>query len=93
VRTQGLHRLAWLALVVLVLGLIVGAVLLAPWRLKFAVDARDLYDYFYDDAASEASAETLGWLARCRFPLSGAPAGEPATGQTSCRGSQACSER
>ena len=51
----------------LVLGLIVGAVLLAPWRLKFAVDARDLYDYFYDDAASEASAETLGWLAGAAF--------------------------
>jgi hypothetical protein len=67
VRTQGLHWLAWLALFVLVLGLMVAAVLLAPWRLKFAVDARDLYDYFYDDATSEALAETLGWLAGAAF--------------------------
>jgi hypothetical protein len=67
VRTRGLNWLAWLALVVLVLGLVVAAVLLGPWRLKFAVDARGLYEHLYDEAAREAVAETLGWLARAAF--------------------------
>jgi hypothetical protein len=67
VRTSGLHWLAWSALVVLALGLVVAAVLLAPWQLKFAVDARDLYHKLYEDAANEATAQTLGWLARAAF--------------------------
>jgi hypothetical protein len=33
----------WVALTALVAGLIVAAILLAPWRLRFAVDTRDLY--------------------------------------------------
>ena len=41
----------------------IAAVLLAPWQLKFAVDARDLYSELYDQAAAEAEADTLGWLA------------------------------
>lgn len=52
-----------MALGALVLGLVVSAVLLAPWKLKFAVDAGDLYRELYDQAASEAEANRLGWLA------------------------------
>lgn len=51
--------LRWAALV---LALLVAAILLAPWRLKFAVDARELYDQLYKQAAAEADADTLGWL-------------------------------
>ncbi|HUJ33909.1 MAG TPA: hypothetical protein VLW51_01780 [Solirubrobacteraceae bacterium] len=46
----------------LVLALVVAAILLALWRLKFAVDARELYDRLYYRAAEEADAGTLGWL-------------------------------
>ncbi|HEV7528484.1 MAG TPA: hypothetical protein VGO29_06275 [Solirubrobacteraceae bacterium] len=67
VRARGLHTLSWIALVALVLGLVAAAILLAPWRLKFAVDARELYDELYEQAAAEAEAETLGWLAAAGY--------------------------
>jgi hypothetical protein len=67
VQDKGLHALGWLALAALVLGLIVAAVLLAPWRMKFAVDARELYDELYEQAALEAPADTLGWLAAAGY--------------------------
>ncbi len=37
-----------IALATLVLGLLVAAILLARWRMKFAVNARDLYDQLYE---------------------------------------------
>lgn len=67
VRARGIHALSWIALATLVLGLVAAAVLLAPWRLKFAVDARELYDELYEQAATEAEAETLGWLAAAGY--------------------------
>jgi hypothetical protein len=67
VRDGGLDALGWAAVAALVLGLLVAAVLLAPWRLKFAVDARELYDELYWQAASEAPNETLGWLAAAGY--------------------------
>ena len=68
VRADGLHTLGWIALAALVLGLIVAAVLLAaPWQLKFAVDARRLYDRLYLQASAEAAADTLGWLAAAGY--------------------------
>jgi hypothetical protein len=67
IRAGGLHALGWVALLALVLGLVAAAILLAPWRLKFAVDARELYTELYDAAAAEAEAETLGWLASAGF--------------------------
>jgi hypothetical protein len=66
-RDQGLSALGWVALVALVLGLVAAAILLAPWRLRFAVDARELYDDFYTQASTEAPAETLAWLAAAGF--------------------------
>jgi hypothetical protein len=63
IRETGFDVWAWLAVVALVLGLVAAAILLAPWNLKFAVDARQLYAELYEQAASEAEAGTLGWLA------------------------------
>ncbi len=67
VKAQGLHVLGWVALAALVLGLGAAAVLLAPWHLKFAVDARELYDELYEQALAEAQADTLGWLAAAGY--------------------------
>lgn len=67
IRVAGLDVLGSIALATLVIGLIIAAILLAPWRLKFAVNARDLYDELYEQAAAEAEAETLGWLAAAGF--------------------------
>jgi hypothetical protein len=67
VRAQGLHTWGWVALAALVLGLVAAAILLAPWKLKFAIDARELYDELYEQAAREAPADTLGWLAEAGY--------------------------
>jgi MFS family permease len=67
VRAQGLHSWGWVALVALVLGLVAAAILLAPWKLKFAIDARELYDELYEQAAREAPTDTLGWLAEAGY--------------------------
>lgn len=42
-RGDGSSTLSWIALTTLLAGLIVAAILLAPWQLRFAIDARDLY--------------------------------------------------
>lgn len=55
------------ALGLLLLGLASAAVLLAPWSLDFAVDARSLYDELYEAAAAEAGAGTAAWLADAGF--------------------------
>jgi hypothetical protein len=60
VHARGLHTWGWVALVMLAGGLVTSAVLPAPWRLKFAVDAVDLYKELYPQAATEANADTLG---------------------------------
>ena len=50
IRETGLEAWGWIALTALVLGLVAAAVLLAPWNLKFAVDAQQLYDELYEQA-------------------------------------------
>ena len=67
IRVAGLDVLGSIALATLVIGLVVSAILLAPWHLKFAVNARDLYDELDEQAAEEAEAGTLGWLAAAGF--------------------------
>lgn len=42
-RNDPSSTLSWMALTTLVAGLTVATILLAPWRLRFALDARDLY--------------------------------------------------
>jgi hypothetical protein len=67
IRETGFEVLGWLAVASLVLGLVAAAILLAPWKLKFAVDARELYNDLYEQAAAEANAGTLGWLASAGY--------------------------
>jgi hypothetical protein len=55
------------ALAALLVGLVVAAILLAPWDLNFALDAPRLYDELFEQAAAEAEAETLGWLASAGY--------------------------
>src|SRR5262249_46279439 len=43
VQAEGLHGWSWTALVSLAIGLTIAAILLAPWKLNFAMDARNLY--------------------------------------------------
>jgi hypothetical protein len=59
----GLFLLDWAAIAALVSGLVIAAILLGPWRLRFAVNANELYGDLYEQAAEEATAATLGWLA------------------------------
>lgn len=66
-RDQGPSALSWVALAALVLGLLAAAILLAPWHLRFAVDARELYDELRDQAASEEHANTFNWLVTAGF--------------------------
>jgi hypothetical protein len=63
IREAGLDAWGWIAISLLVVGLAAAGVLLAPWRLAFSVDARVLYGLLYEEAAGEADAGTLGWLA------------------------------
>jgi hypothetical protein len=67
VTAKGLHGFSWVARVTLLLGLIIAAVLLSNWRLRFAVDAPDLYAELYDEAAAEAENDTLGWLVSAAY--------------------------
>jgi hypothetical protein len=62
IRTDGLHGWSWLALGALVVGLIVAAVLLAPWQLVFAVDPRRLYDQLYEQARRDVQEGSAEWL-------------------------------
>ncbi len=67
VKAKGLHGFSWAALVALLVGLIISAVLLSNWKLRFALDAPDLYQELYDEAAAEADTETLGWLVSAAY--------------------------
>jgi hypothetical protein len=66
-QSHGLSAFCWIALATLLLGLIVAAVLLGPWQLRFAVNARTIYDRLYAQAAMEAPTGTLSWLAEAGF--------------------------
>jgi hypothetical protein len=67
VKAKGLHGFSWAALAALVLGLVISAVLLSNWKLRFAIDAPDFYAELYDEAASEAETDTLGWLVSAAY--------------------------
>jgi len=71
IREVGLEGWAWAALAALVMGLVAAAVLLAPWRLRFAIDARVLHAELYAQAAGEAQAGTLAWLAAAGYGYQG----------------------
>lgn len=44
-RDTGTTTLTWFALVTLVAGLVIASVLLAPWRVRFSIDADEVYDH------------------------------------------------
>lgn len=67
IRAHGVEFWGVVALAALVAGIVVAAMLLAPWSLTFAVDARDLYRELYTQAAAEAEGDTLGWLAAAGY--------------------------
>jgi hypothetical protein len=67
IRDHGLDAFGWIALSALVLGLGAAAVLLAPWDLKFAIDARELYSYLSPQADAEADNDNLGWLVEAGY--------------------------
>jgi hypothetical protein len=67
IRAHGLDGFGWIALGALVLGLAAAAVLLAPWPLKFSIEARDLYNQLYERASAEAGDEELSWLAEAGY--------------------------
>ena len=67
IRDNGLDAFGWIALSALVLGLGAAAVLLAPWDLKFAIDARELYSYLSPQADAEADNDNLGWLVEAGY--------------------------
>lgn len=51
----------------LLVGLVLAAVVLAPWRLVFAIDAYRLYEALYSQAAEEALEGSSGWLATAGY--------------------------
>ena len=63
-RDQGLDAWGWVPVVALVAAVAIAAVVLWPWRMKFAVDARELYEELYAQAAEESDSGTLAWRAR-----------------------------
>ncbi len=67
IRAHGLDVFGWIALLALALGLCAAAVLPAPWDLKFAIDARDLYNQLYPQAKVEADSDKLGWLVEAGY--------------------------
>jgi len=67
VKARGLHGFGWFAVVALVAGLALAAVLLSNWDLRFAIDAPELYDELYESALQEAEADTLGWLVSAAY--------------------------
>jgi len=64
---NGLQAWSWIALASLFIGLVVAAVLLAPWRLRFALDARTLYQQLSDELSSATTPDTSAWLAAAGF--------------------------
>jgi hypothetical protein len=67
IKDHGFHVMGWLAVLALLMGLIFAAAVLAPWRLKFAVNARDLYEQLCQQAQEEAELDSLRWLAAAGF--------------------------
>ncbi len=67
IRDHGFHALGWLAVLVLLMGLVIAAVVLAPWPLTFAVDVHDLYEKLYPEASQQAQLDSLRWLAVAGF--------------------------
>lgn len=65
---DGLGPWGAVAVGALALSIVAAVVLLsAPWKLNFAVGARELYAELYEQAAAEAEESTLGWLVAAAY--------------------------
>jgi hypothetical protein len=71
IRVHGLHGWAWVALATLVVALVIAAVLLAPWRLDFAIDAGNLYARLSQQAGIEADEAEHDLLVAAGFAYQG----------------------
>jgi hypothetical protein len=67
IESKGFDALTWMAVAVLAAGLVLAVGVLAPWRLEFSFDARDIYWRLNAQAKKEAAEDTLGWLATVGF--------------------------
>jgi hypothetical protein len=67
IESEGFDVLTWSAVAALVVGLVLAAGVLAPWRLQFAIDARVIYRRLSVQAEEEMAEDTLGWLAAVGF--------------------------
>ncbi|MFZ2051548.1 MAG: hypothetical protein WB698_01255 [Solirubrobacteraceae bacterium] len=66
-RAQGSSVFTWLAVTALVTGLIVAAVVLAPWPLRFALDVRDVYEIIRDRTSDRVGSSSAEWLTAVGF--------------------------
>lgn len=64
---DGLQGWSWIALTSLFVGLVVAAVLLAPWRLSFALDAGILYEDLHDELLLAVTSDSPVWLAAAGY--------------------------
>jgi hypothetical protein len=58
---------SYVALGLLVAGLVTAALLLAPWPLVFALNARELYDTLHSHASESPDAEPAAWMVLAGF--------------------------
>jgi hypothetical protein len=63
VQAHGVNAWAWMAITALLGGVAAAAIVLAPWRLAFAVSARELYAELHEQALKGAANDDLFWLA------------------------------
>ena len=66
-RDRGLSAPVWLALISLGVAFGIAAILLVPWRLRFAIDARSIHARLQAQAADESASGTIGWLASAEY--------------------------
>lgn len=66
-RAEGLVPLTWVGLAALVGGLLLAGALLAPWNIRFTLDAVALYDALREKAAAQSEGETSAWLVTAAY--------------------------
>jgi hypothetical protein len=65
--SRGLDGWTWMAIGALLVGLVLAAILLAPWDFRFSIAAPDLYDKIFAVASAEGPTDNLSWLVEAAF--------------------------